>query len=177
MYIAIIVQSVNAICDNYGNAAVAVLGAAGGGLLGTALLPYVGLGMVALGLIGLSYYLWQSLSNENKPKAPTASDIDWGEQNTRHHIISGTNGRHILGWQRFGINPNGNDPWVAILPILKDTIDNADKTWQKTLESGGTLYYYAKYYVEEGVRVVVKIFESADGTIRRISDAIPEIIR
>ena len=54
--------------------------------------------------------------------------------------------------------------WEMILPILKEVVEHADEFKEKAARGGGTVIEYSKTYVEEGVRVVVKIWMSADGT-------------
>ena len=54
--------------------------------------------------------------------------------------------------------------WEMILPILKEVVEHADEFKEKAARGGGTVIEYSKTYVEEGVRVVVKIWISADGT-------------
>lgn len=67
--------------------------------------------------------------------------------------------------------------WEMILPILKEVVEHADEFKEKAARGGGTVIEYSKTYVEEGVRVVVKIWISADGTRQQLSDGIPYIIK
>ena len=111
--------------------------------------------------------------------AQKSDSIDWGANNNlKNHIIKGTKGSHIGGWKRFGTDPNksNQDNWLLILPILQETVDDADYYYQRSLASEGTLTFYVKTYIAEGVKIVVKIWESADGLIQEIADAIPYII-
>jgi hypothetical protein len=109
----------------------------------------------------------------------TSDDIDW-EKGDKNHILKGTDGKHIDGWRRFGIDPENNDNknnWIALLPLLQEVVDDADYSYDEVLKSGGMAIYYVKTYITEGVHVVVKIWESIDGLIEQISDAIPYIFR
>lgn len=46
---------------------------------------------------------------------------------------------------------------------------------EKITKEGNVVYYYSKYYVEEGVEIVLKIFYSVSDGTYKISDAIPYI--
>lgn len=63
------------------------------------------------------------------------------------------------------------------MPILKEVVEHADEFKEKAARGGGTFIEYSKTYVEEGVRVVVKIWILADGTRQQLSDGIPYIIK
>ena len=104
----------------------------------------------------------------------TVNSIDWGKGD-HNHILKGTNRKHVKGWKRFGIDPDGGNSWPMLLPILKEVIENADKTESMTLLNGNTIIRYYKLYEEIGVEVMVKIWVSADGLIQQLSDAIPYI--
>ena len=54
---------------------------------------------------------------------------------------------------------------------------NADDYWEEITKTGERLLYYSKTYIEEGVNVIVKIWNSADGLTQKLSDAIPYIIK
>lgn len=94
-------------------------------------------------------------------------------------MLKGTKGKHIDGWRRFGIDPsNGNDAenWLLVLKILQEVVDKADDYYQKRNADGSICTFYIKVFVEEGVKVVVKIWNGFDGTIQQISDAIPYLL-
>ena len=114
---------------------------------------------------------------ENRTLPPISVDsIDW-ESGDKNHILKGTGRKHVPGWKRFGKDPDGNNGWEMILPILKEVVEHADEFKEKVARGGGTVIEYSKTYVEEGVRVVVKIWISADGTRQQLSDGIPYIIK
>ena len=83
----------------------------------------------------------------------------------------GTNGRHIDGWKKCGIDPNGNGSWELVLAIIKTVVDNYDRLTEKAADNGGRIIYYYKYFSEYGLEILVKIWESSDGTIQNLSDA------
>ena len=68
----------------------------------------------------------------------TVNSIDWGKGD-HNHILKGTNRKHVKGWKRFGIDPDGGNSWPMLLPILKEVIENADKTESMTLLNGNTI--------------------------------------
>ena len=104
-----------------------------------------------------------------------SQSIDWNAGD-KNHIRKGTGKTHIPGWKRFGIDPNNNNSWNQILPIIKETVDMADDVTEEILKNGDKITYYSKLYLNEGVKVVVKIWTSIDGAIQKLSDAIPYII-
>ena len=165
--------------DTTGEAAMALYASSYGiaYLAGTSVVPVIGL---AIGLAILAYTGYKAWNRYKQAqiasKRPnSSSNIDCGGKNERHHVIEGTNGRHKPGWMKMGIDPNGSNPWAAILPVLKDVLDNADTIWEKITKEGNVVYYYSKYYVEEGVEIVLKIFYSVSDGTYKISDAIPYI--
>lgn len=144
-------------------------------LAGTSVVPVIGL---AIGLAILAYTGYKAWNRYKQAqiasKRPnSSSNIDWGNKNDKNHIIKGTKGRHIPGWNKLGIDPGGNNAWDAILLVLKDVIDHADQSWTETTKNGNVVYNFSKYYVEEGVEVVVRIFYSVENGTFKISDAIP----
>lgn len=118
--------------------------------------------------------LWKQLRKTTEPVS--SSSINWGSGD-KNHILKGTRKTHIPGWKRFGIDPeNGNDNnWSLLLPILKEVVDEADAYKESLLSNGSKIIQFTKYYVDEGVQVVVKIWVSANGAIQQLSDAIPYI--
>ena len=104
-----------------------------------------------------------------------SKSIDWNSGD-KNHIRKGTGKTHIPGWKRFGIDPNNNNSWNQILPIIKETVDMADDITEEILKNGDKITYYTKLYLNEGVKVVVKIWTSIDGAIQKLSDAIPYVI-
>ena len=106
----------------------------------------------------------------------SVDSIDWDPKN-KHHILVGTGRQHVSGWKRFGIDPDDDNGWEMILPILKEVVEHADEYEEKIAKGSGTFIEYSKTYINEGVRVVVKIWMSADGTRQQLSDSIPYIIK
>lgn len=103
-----------------------------------------------------------------------SDDVDWngGDKN---HIMRGTGDSHVEGFKRFGFDPRDPNNWNKLLPFLKEVVDDADRTEGPTSVNGGTIIKYFKYYVEQGVDLMVKIFFPDNGGTPRISDAIPYI--
>ena len=106
----------------------------------------------------------------------SVDSIDW-DLKDKHHILVGTGRKHVPGWKKFGIDPDDDNSWGMILPILKEVVEHADEFEEKIAKGGGTFIEYSKTYINEGVRVVVKIWMSADGTRQQLSDGIPYIIK
>ena len=101
--------------------------------------------------------------------------INW-ESGDKNHILKGTKRKHVDGWKRFGIDPDNNNAWNMVLPILQEVFEKADDV-QPTLLPNGSMYIeYIKTYADQGVQVVLKIWVDASGLIQQISDAIPYII-
>ena len=110
---------------------------------------------------------------------PRSKKIDW-EAGDKNHILKGSFGKHIPGWQRFGIDPENGDKdgnWLLVLRILKEAVDKADYYYTKTNGDGTLCTFYVKTFVEEGVKLVVKIWNGLDGTIQQLSDAITYLIK
>lgn len=62
------------------------------------------------------------------------------------------------------------------MPIIVCSLKYADEVKQSSLADGSRIYIYIKNFAQVGVTVVVKIWESADGLVRKLSDAIPRIV-
>ncbi len=117
-----------------------------------------------------------SQENTSTQTVPHSSEIDWSGD--KGHILNGSKNHpsHKPGWQKFGIDPNGNDAWPILLKLFQDAVDNSDRIIREQLPSGDWLAYYYKMYEDKGVELVVKIWEKADGTIEKLSDAWAQII-
>ncbi len=109
------------------------------------------------------------------PISKVNQNIDW-EKGDKNHILKGTKGKHIPGWNRMGIDPNDDKSWALVLPILKEVVEKADRILTTTLPNGSQIVQYYKLYAAEGVNIVVKIWLSIDDLIEQLSDAIPYII-
>ena len=105
----------------------------------------------------------------------SSNSINWGTGN-KNHILKGTKRKHENGWKRFGIDPDDNNAWNLVLPILKEVIDDAGSIKARVLIDGSMIVQYFKIYAEKGVEVMVKIWIDASGKIHNLSDAIPYII-
>ena len=124
--------------------------------------------------------LFSSIIISNKHSSGSVSrakyfDIDL-DKTDKNHIIKGTKGKHIAGWKRFGFDPQGDNGWKQIVPIIVCSLKYADEVKQSSLADGSRIYIYIKNFAQVGVTVVVKIWESADGLVRKLSDAIPRIV-
>lgn len=103
-----------------------------------------------------------------------SDDIDW-DGGDKNHIMRGTGDSHVEGFKRFGFDPRDPNNWSKLLPFLKEVIDDPDSTEGPLSVNGGTIIRYFKYYAEQGVNLMVKIFFPDNGGTPRISDAIPYI--
>ena len=110
----------------------------------------------------------------NKIKETIIDDTDW-ENSDKNHILKGTNKKHIEGWKRFGFDPEDPENWSKVVLILTSIVNNNEPFKIGNARGGGTITYYAEVFTEIGVKVVVKIWTSADGLIQKLSDAIPYI--
>ena len=98
--------------------------------------------------------------------------IDWDIQNNRiNHILNGTDGGHIDGWNKMGIDPSNKNAWGLVYPVLRYVVDNYDTISQFAVDKGAHVVKYTKEFTQLGVTVVVQIWVSADGLIQRLSDA------
>ena len=137
-------------------------------------LPY-GEIIALIALVGIAFY---ELSEESYSIPYISSQtINWNiNDNNKNHILKGTERKHVNGWKRFGIDPDNNNAWGLLLPLLKEVVDKADYSTPTTLPDGAMYIQYFKTYIEQGVQVMVKIWIDVTGTIQQISDAIPYII-
>ena len=126
-----------------------------------------------IGFAGL--YLYGQSRAQDIITSISSNSINWGTGN-KNHILKGTKRKHENGWKRFGIDPDDNNAWNLVLPILKEVIDDADSIKARVLIDGSMIVQYFKIYAEKGVEVMVKIWIDASGKIHNLSDAIPYII-
>ena len=96
--------------------------------------------------------------------------IDWGNipENTVNHLLKGTDGKHIEGWKKFGIDPNDPKSFVPLIPFLKEAIDKGIEMIQNV--GGGRIIEYVHYIKDKSFEIVVKVFEHPNG-IRVLTDA------
>ena len=164
--------------DNGGTSAIVVLAATAGlaSLLFELCISVIVIRLVYEVVSNVVSMVVEAVSDASITSDSISSNIDW-DGGDKNHILKGTKNKHVSGWERFGINPNNNNDWNKLLPILKDVVDNADDYWEEITKAGERLLYYSKTYIEEGVNVIVKIWTSADGLTQKLSDAIPYIIK
>ena len=112
-------------------------------------------------------------SEDNNEGEEASNAIDWDSVDGHHALLGSKTSReaHGPGWNKFGIDPNGNNAWDKLVPILKDTLRTGKFLERRGIQNGngGSILYYGKDYVEEGVRVIVKIWTK--GKTYRFSDA------
>ena len=115
-------------------------------------------------------------ANYTKNASPS-SGIDWGDENSHHHVLNGSKGTangHSKIWRKFGIDPNGDGGWDKLLPILKEVVDEKQEISSgRTYDSGkmtGYVVEYAKDYWDKGVKVIVKLYTNLEGEVS-LSDA------
>ena len=132
--------------------------------------------IAVIGFFGV--LLYEQSQAEDIISTISSDTIDWGAggENRKNHILKGTKGKHVNGWKRFGIDPDNNNAWGLILPLLEEVVDKADYYTTTTLPGGAMYIQYFKTYIDQGVQVMVKIWVDAAGMIQQISDAIPYII-
>ena len=144
-------------------------------------LPFLDL-YLPIGDLLLSLWLISILlPDQQQPQTATPNisshTINWNPNNNlKNHILKGTKGKHIDGWKRFGIDPDNNNAWGLVVPILKEVLEKADDVQYTQLSDGSMIVEYIKTYAEQGVQVVFKIWIDASGVIQQISDAIPYIM-
>ena len=113
---------------------------------------------------------------DSTPPEVDKGNIDW-EGSDHDHILKGTNGKHVNGWNRFGFDPKDPNNWSTLLPIIQQVVQETDH--YKVIPAKGALdgwvWFYKKSFAEIGVEVVVKIWGTVDGVIQKLSDAIPYI--
>lgn len=96
--------------------------------------------------------------------------VDWDNvnDNTKHHILNGTDGSHQDGWRRFGFDPNDPNSYDILLPFLQEAINNGEETIKNVKD--GRVLEYIYTIAEKGFTIWVKVFEHPDGS-RVLSDA------
>ena len=108
-----------------------------------------------------------------------SSGIDWGkDENGKHHVLNGSRdsaNAHGPIWKKFGIDPNNNGGWGKLLPILKEVVDKGNE-YMTTESKDGNLIYYQKTYLDEGVKVIVRLIVGKNGEVR-LSDAWGELLK
>ncbi len=100
----------------------------------------------------------------------TSEDVNWDvDDNIKHHVANGSGGRHRDPWKKFGFDPDDPKFFSAILPFLKQVIDEGTK-YNEVSVAEGKVMYYSKYFAEKGYEIIVKIFENPEGA-KVLSDA------
>lgn len=110
-------------------------------------------------------------TKSKKFESSKSRNIDWDAD--KNHILKGSGNGHVNGWKKFGIDPNGSNGWKGLLPILKIVVDKYDSVSKKILPDGSKIFYYTKSFGDIGESVVVKIWQSSNGAINKLSDAWP----
>lgn len=100
------------------------------------------------------------------------SKIDW-DSGDKNHIMRGSNDGHVDGFRKLGFDPKDPNNWSKLLPFLKQTVEEADRTEGPTAVNGGSIIKYFKNFADKGVEICVKIFFSKDGGSPQLSDAWP----
>ena len=131
-------------------------------------------------LSALSAYQINELSKSaSYSSSKTASTyISWDrDDNGKKHILKGSKTSKDLHepiWKKFNIDPNNNNDWWKLVPILQQVIDSGNELKRVGVyEHGkniGHNIYYIKQYVEKGVEVIVRLFVNTDGEVW-LSDA------
>lgn len=95
------------------------------------------------------------------------------ESGDEHHILHGSKNRHEAGWKKFGIDPNDPDDenWRKLLPILEEVYRNGKEISRKITDEFDYLIVYAKKFEEIGAEVILRIWQSAESGIQKVSDA------
>lgn len=62
-----------------------------------------------------------------------------------------------------------------MLPILKEVVDKGNE-YMTTESKDGNLIYYQKTYLDEGVKVIVRLIVGKNGEVR-LSDAWGELLK
>ena len=87
-------------------------------------------GPIAVGdILAVIGYVGLLLSEQSQPKKIVSNistdTIGW-EAGDKNHILKGTKRKHVNGWKRFGIDPDNDNAWSLLLPILEEVVDGAD---------------------------------------------------
>lgn len=87
----------------------------------------------------------------------------------------GSTKNHADIWKKFNIDPNNNEDWYKLLPILQDVVNKGYKMLEKNSygkkgEITGKAIQYVKVFAEKGISIVVKIHTGIDGKVK-LSDA------
>ena len=133
-------------------------------------LYYLVKGIGALAAIGTTAYGLTKTANDiiNFLKV---GHIDWDlKKAQRVHILKGSKDTPH-DWSPFGIDPDGKGAWTTLLAILKKVIESPDhRVGEPETVRNGQIWLYELDFIDKGVTVIVKIFESVKGWFK-LSDA------
>ena len=99
--------------------------------------------------------------------------MNWDkDSNGKRHVLKGSKGSegsHGPIWEKFNINPNNNNDWWKLVPILQQVVDKGIE-WKRVgvYEHGkviGHNIYYAKQYVDKGVEIIVRLYVNSNGDV------------
>ena len=108
-----------------------------------------------------------------------SSGIDWGkDKNGKHHVLNGSRdsaNAHGPIWKNIGLIQTIMVAGGKLLPILKEVVDKGNE-YMTTESKDGNLIYYQKTYLDEGVKVIVRLIVGKNGEVR-LSDAWGELLK
>lgn len=93
-----------------------------------------------------------------------SEDVDWDlNENSINHIKTGTGGRHLNGWRKFGQDPNDPNFYNNLLLFFKKAVDNGEiiKIGKGSGSDSTGWYVYFRYYIDKAgtkFELVVNIF-------------------
>ncbi len=99
--------------------------------------------------------------------------MDWGkDENGKRHVLKGSKGSegsHGPIWKKFNIDPNNNNDWWKLLPILQQVVDKGSELKRVGVYEHGKVIghnvYYVKQYVDKGVEVIVRLYVNLKGEV------------
>ena len=99
--------------------------------------------------------------------------MDWGkDENGKRHVLKGSKGSegsHGPIWKKFNIDPNNNNDWWKLLPILQQVVDKGSELNRVGVYEHGKVIgynvYYVKQYVDKGVEVIVRLYVNLKGEV------------
>ena len=137
-------------------------------------------------LSALTAYQVNTLMNQySYSNLNTASQyIDWGkDENGKGHVLRGSkNSKDIHGpiWKKFNIDPNNNNDWNKLLPILKSVVQYGIEDKKESVYEHGKVIgyrlYYVRQYIDKGIEVIVKLYVNLNGDVW-FSDAWGEFLK
>ena len=99
--------------------------------------------------------------------------MDWGkDENGKRHVLKGSKGSegsHGPIWKKFNIDPNNNNDWWKLLPILQQVVDKGSELKRVGVYEHGKVIghnvYYVKQYIDKGVEVIVRLYVNLKGEV------------